>query len=397
MNPRPQTQPVRQRQVFYISGFDPRGPSHYHQLYCTECAKQSAVNGLLATVGPRKNSGAHETTWRIDTTGTVVDYSLLRWDDLVRSRWPRTAAAIVADVIRGTWGGARAGIFGLLLRTSWPTFVNTAFPPALLLAVAFVTLAAAVVAAMLFADVLGAWRYGAAMLVLCLPLAAIKPLLEYYNVLWLAGIGVFLVDQIDGGSPEIDARCAEFAMRIAQAARSGSYDEVLVISHSVGAMLAVRALARALDGIPEGASVSFLTLGQPIAMAAYQPNAGSLRRDLRAVALSPKIGWIDVTAPIDSSCIPLTDPVIASGADRPPGAIVQPKLISARFVRLFTPAGYKHVRFNFMRAHFQYIMAAEIAGSYDYFLITAGNMRLWDRYAGQDSVNDFNRLRLKLR
>ena len=49
-----------------------------------------------------------------------------------------------------------------------------------------------------------------------------------------------------------------------------------------------------------------------------------------------------------------------------------------------------------MRAHFQYIMAAEIAGSYDYFQITAGNMRLWDRYAGQASVTDFNRLRLKL-
>lgn len=396
MSPAPETQPVRRRHVFYISGFDPRGPGHYHQLYRTECAKQSAVNGLHATVGSRKNAGAHESAWRIETASTVVDYSMLRWDDLVRSRWPRTVAGIVADVFRGTWGGAKAGIHGLLLRTSWPTFVATAFPPALLLAVALVTLAAAIAVAMLFAEVLGPWRYGAALLILFLPLAAIKPVLEFYNVLWLAGIGVFLVDQVDGGSPEIDTRCAEFAGRIAQTARDGGNDEVLVISHSVGALLAVKTLARALDRIPEGASVSFLTLGQPIAMAAYQPNAVSLRQDLRAVALSPKIRWIDVTAPIDGSCIPLTDPVIASGVSRPPGAFVQPKLISARFVRLFTPKGYKQVRFNFLRAHFQYIMAAEIAGSYDYFQITAGDMRLWDRYAGQASVTDFNRLRLKL-
>ena len=34
------------RTVFYIEGFDPRGPSHYYSIYRDEAAKQARVNGL---------------------------------------------------------------------------------------------------------------------------------------------------------------------------------------------------------------------------------------------------------------------------------------------------------------------------------------------------------------
>ena len=43
---------VKRRAVFYIEGYDPRGPSHYHGLYRDEAAKQAklepALSGLLA-------------------------------------------------------------------------------------------------------------------------------------------------------------------------------------------------------------------------------------------------------------------------------------------------------------------------------------------------------------
>jgi hypothetical protein len=41
------------RRIFYISGFDPRGPAHYHCLYAEKAVKQAAVNGLAIEVGPR--------------------------------------------------------------------------------------------------------------------------------------------------------------------------------------------------------------------------------------------------------------------------------------------------------------------------------------------------------
>jgi hypothetical protein len=36
--------------------------------------------------------------------------------------------------------------------------------------------------------------------------------------------------------------------------------------------------------------------------------------------------------------------------------------------------------------HFQYLMATELPGDYDYFAITAGGKTLWDRFANHNSV-----------
>ena len=49
---------VARRTVFYIEGYDPRGPSHYHTLYTEEAAKQCAVNGAPLIVGPLRQIDA---------------------------------------------------------------------------------------------------------------------------------------------------------------------------------------------------------------------------------------------------------------------------------------------------------------------------------------------------
>jgi dihydrolipoamide dehydrogenase len=42
---------VRRRQVFYFSGFDPKGPAHYHRLYADEAAKAAVLGGYTVKVG----------------------------------------------------------------------------------------------------------------------------------------------------------------------------------------------------------------------------------------------------------------------------------------------------------------------------------------------------------
>ena len=54
----PEPPPVRRRCVMYLSGFDPQGPAHYHQLYQQEAARQAAVNGSRIEVGGRRKAGA---------------------------------------------------------------------------------------------------------------------------------------------------------------------------------------------------------------------------------------------------------------------------------------------------------------------------------------------------
>ena len=49
-------------------------------------------------------------------------------------------------------------------------------------------------------------------------------------------------------------------------------------------------------------------------------------------------------------------------------------------MKLFSPAAYRRMKRDFYRLHFQYLMASELTGDYDYFLITAGDKTLAQRY-----------------
>ena len=151
------------------------------------------------------------------------------------------------------------------------------------------------------------------------------------------------------------------------------------------------------DAVPGRAQQLADRIGRPHVVA-LTLNAGDrhaqFRADLKQVAEDPRIAWIDVSAAIDGACYPLTDPVWASGLAQADPERPSPKLVSARFPKLFTPESYARVKRDFSRAHFQYLMAAELSGDYDYFLITAGDRILGDRFRHLASNTSFNRFRL---
>jgi len=380
--------------VFYISGFDPRGPLHYHRLYREESAKQSAVNGLNIAVGKRRTIDEFESAWTLATETTASEYSFLRYEDIIRNRWPAGAVAMYASILRYNWNFARLGVFAVILRNSWPAFVAVMYPAAVLLALFLASAALGAAVATPGGAIFGAAAYAAGMPALVIPFLLYGLIDRRLSAFWLARSCAFLVDRGTGRAPEVDARSSVFASRIARAVCDGGNDEVLVAGHSVGTHIAITVVARALDSIPDGSWLSLLTAGQSIVMAPDVPLAAQFRQDLLKVATSSKVRWIDVTSAVDGSCIALTDPLATSGVTRPAGAIIQPKLVSARFNKLFTPASYARMRRDFLRTHFQYLMAAELAGDYDYFLITAGDMTLQDRFAHLESVGNFNRFRL---
>lgn len=384
-------QKVRRRIVFYIPGYDPRGPGHYHRLYTSEAAKQAAINDLQVDVGPRHNADACESQWKLTTGAGIADYRFLRYDDIMRARWPKTTPAILRDILHYTGAFLRRGVFARVLRLSWPMFVTISYAPALLAAALLVALAVAAASA-LIVPWYGATLIGAIVLAACL---ALRPIIEpRVNAFWLARILNFIADQGNGTADGIEARTDDFARRIAAGLNANDADEVLVVGHSVGTQIAVSACARALATAPPAAKLSLLTLGHTIPLIGLQPPATAFRAELAALAADPRCDWIDVSAAIDSACFPLTDPVVGSGLTQPTPESPKPKLVSARFPKLFTPATYAMIRRDFSRAHFQYLMAAELPGDYDYFLITAGTLRLADRFAHLASVADFNRFRL---
>ena len=385
---------VERRTVFYIPGFDPRGPVHYHRLYSAEAAKQRAVNGLTTEVSKRRGVDRIEAEWTVTSPDTTTRYSYLRYEDIVRRQWPRNALAMYGGILRYSWHFLRMGVFAMILRNAWPSFVAVVYPLAVLLGGFLLSLLIGLMVALAIKPWAGTWAFLFAPVALVLPFATYRIIETRLNAFWLARSCTFLVDRSRGRVPGIEERCEAFAARVAKAVNDGDSDEVLLVGHSVGTHLAVTVAARALELIVSDRYFSLLTLGQAIAMTPDEPAAQQFRRDLLTISLSCQIDWIDVTSAIDGSCIPLTDPLALSNITRPEGARVQPKLVSARFNRLFSPSTYAAIRRDFLRTHFQYLMAAELAGDYDYFLITAGDTTLAERFADISSVTAFNRFRL---
>ncbi len=351
------------------------------------------MNGCSPEVSKRQTVDALEARWTVTADGVETTYRFLRYEDIIRAQWPRNALQMYGAVLRYSWHFLRMGVFAMIHRNSWPSFVAVTYPGLLIAGLFLAALLIGVMVALIARMFVGEIAWIAVPLSLVLPLMPYRFIEKRYNAFWLARSCAFLVDRSLGRVPGIEARCADFASRVAQAVKAGDNDEVLIAAHSVGTHLAVTVAARALEQIGPEKRFSLLTLGQAIAMTPSEDAAEQFRRDLLTISVSDQVDWIDVTSAVDGSCIPLTDPLAASNVARPEGARVQPKLVSARFNKQFTPETYATIRRDFMRMHFQYFMAGEIASDYDYFLITAGPLTLAKRFAHLESVTDFNRFR----
>ncbi|MEM6307811.1 MAG: hypothetical protein AAF701_07485, partial [Pseudomonadota bacterium] len=181
-------------------------------------------------------------------------------------------------------------------------------------------------------------------------------------------------------APDLEHRMADFAATI-ETALNTDVDEVLVIGHSSGAHLAVSILADLLRAgrVPPGASLAFLSLGHVMPMVAFLPNAHRLRRDLAYLGSCPNICWVDVTSIADGCTFALCDPVAVTGVAQDDQK--WPLILSAAFQKTLSPAAWKALKWRYFSIHFQYLHAFDRPGDYDYFQITAGPIRLQDRYA----------------
>lgn len=418
--PEAASRPVRHRLVCYLSGFDPQGAPHYHRLYTTEAARQAQVSGYTLEVGPRRKAGPLVAWWEVtgrfakDTAAAPEEvrtrYEFLRWDDIVRSHWPRGVAGLLGRILWASLHMWLNGVMWRMLKTSWPRFLLIALPGLLLVLLALLGLGLGV------AGVALARQGGAGWAGLLLPLLGWPGLAylalqadKHSYVSWLMRSIASLVHQGRGSLPDLDARLDEMAAHIARQYRSQTVDEVLVVGHSSGAMMACIVTARALallqaqptapaaptDGDAPAARapvLSLLTLGHCSGLLSYQPAAGWYRDELRALTQAPGLHWIDFGAPPDGCCLPMSDP---TGPALPPGQPGRrPKLLNPRFAQMFSPQTYQPLRRDKHRCHFQYLMASEFPCDYDFFAITGGPQTLAARFAHLPSVTHFRQYQL---
>lgn len=391
---------VRRRLVLYLSGFDPQGPGHYHGLYAEQAALQARVTGDRIQVGPRQRAGANA-AWDVlcqpADGGSAVEtrYEFLRWDDIVRQHWPRGQARLLALTLATTGRMLRNGSLWRILQTSWPAFIALAAPAGLILGAAL-GLVMVVAAALRLAEASSPLVGLAAMAALLGILVALARRAQAkVQMAWLMRSASVILQQARGGLPALDQRLDAFAAQLVAKASSDEADELLVVGHSSGAMLAVSVMARALALAPtlleRRTSVALLTLGQCIPVLSYQPEAAGFRGELATLRAARRLGWIDMTAPPDGCCFALMDPteVCLDGQGDESRTEGGPKRLSPRFAQSFSAERYRVIRRDKYRCHFQYLMATELPASFDYFSVTAGPLRLADRFAPSPGVTGF--------
>lgn len=348
------------RHVFYIHGFDPRGPAPYHAI----CAETAKARGIEIT--PRRKAGAGSSQWRLRAPGCEVAYEVLRYDDWVRELWPRwNGARRYGAALRVVFAFARSGVLTRLARWARPGFYAV-------LAQGFIGVAPYVLAL-----ALGAGVYAKASDWLALPyalaLAAVlagaaillgRRLETRLNLAWFTRSLAYLLESALGEIVEREGRTTLFAARILELWRRGEIDEIVIVGHSLGAMLAVTTLAKVLEFEPQaavsGPPIRFLTLGQSVPIFAQLDASGDFERAATKVARA--FAWLDVTSPHDSASsgkIAILESAPDLILSLPTGHIDEK---SSGLSRILRPLEF----------HFRYLRCADAERGFDYLTMLCG-------------------------
>jgi hypothetical protein len=386
---KPQT--VRRRRVYFVPGFDPRGPRRIFSLYREESQKQAAISGYEIDVTRMKyERGAHAAHWRAemraDDRESEVEFIMLRWEDIA-TRWMRRSLLSTYRLMAVTlWRFTASGAFRALCRIDvLSTFIGI-YPVAMMLL--YLIIASGVAALTVWAGGLitglaGIWFAPLAAIAFAGVFRLTRLVDEWTFVYYLMCDFGFTASHSMGEAPEIEDRIDRFADRIYQDWLLGDCDELLVVGHSSGSSHAASAVARLIglgaDG-RKGPHISFLTIGQTIPMLSFLPGAQRMRDELQILGQSEAIDWIDVSTPADAISYWLTDAVSVSGQRKSGAERVNPRVYSAKFWTAISPKMEATLRRRYFRIHFQYLCAFDRPEDYDFFRITAGSLKLSQYY-----------------
>jgi hypothetical protein len=348
------------RKVFYVGGFDPRGPRFYHALGAEQIERWNLRMEEAATLSTRRNVSDTRVDWTIANPGRAVetDYSFLRWDDLVRANWignPFTLAwrafRAYRDNIRNLdfATGKRLGK-GQLITLFYPALFTLLFPLAFGLPVALVL---AIWLPWLFALPIG----------LIAGIFLARPLLVKMHAPWLLRFFVFNSELGGSGAdPALNARLDAFADEI-EAALDQGWDEVVLLTHSNGSILCVPLLARLLRrrGGALPANFTFMTMGHCIPLVACRRDATAFKEELAYLA-SQDFRWIDIGSPPDGAAYSGVNPMLLVAPDPRP----RMELLSPRFHLFYDPETYHKGYANKYEIHFDYLRTGDRVSEIDW-------------------------------
>ncbi len=365
---------VSKRCVFYLSGFDPRGARHYYELFKTELNREESAEAFQA-ISKRNRIEPHVTQWTVDTAyqdqsrSTHTEFRFLQWDDIARTHWPISRFKHWWRYVRVTPRYLLSGFFQKSSKLSTSGAAYLLSPNILIVLTGVICGLIAALCLWLgtswITSATGQIINGAAGIAGCWLTWRVAHWFETTRKLdWIMRSYAFTARQAHDEVPEIDERLDDFADQIINRVQQNIDDEILIVGHSSGSMMAASALARAAERYPQlfehSAKIGLLTLGQCLQMLGLLPRATKFRSELSTLATQRYLLWVDLSSVSDRICTPKANPFDACEVKRPPdGYGAQLCLISPPFYLLPTIAGAE-IRNTAPHAaifdlHFQYL------------------------------------------
>jgi hypothetical protein len=362
---------VAKRLVFHLGGYDPiTSHASAQRRFVRELARFEATWSVKASIDSLQE-GIDQTTWRVHTRGpnwhVETDYHVIRWDDVIekfgrRTFWRRVQLGVSAFV-----DFISAGAFRGYLRTSWYYAGFFLYPFVMFDTMIATALAAGIYAMVKIRSVLFAIASG----LFVLAALFVGPW-RWLHLNTLFDDWIFSRDYIRNGNTALERRLDGIADEMIVAARSAAADEILVVGHSLGAVLAIDLLDRALQRDPmlgaTGTPVTLLSIGSSILKIGLHREAGRFRAATERVARAPGIFWGDYQSRTDIMNFYNTNPMAEMSLTTKHGPVIR----FIEFSRALERGVYRRIRLRFYRLHCQFISGNDKRDFYDYFMLVCG-------------------------
>jgi hypothetical protein len=369
---------VVKRHVFFLAGFDPYDIAGLYRRFRREADTFQKTWNVTASVSDLKQADDITGHWVVSAKGpnwaTDTIYEPLAWHDIVIADVAGPMLPRLCDGAETLWDFIRSGTVTRYLRSNWryALFFLVPFADVVLFAAIGIAVGCWVALRLPIPPVLAAIVGGA------VALALFPLLLRWPGRRWRVSQG--LADWITprnymyGRHRAMAARIDAFSERLLACVRRSEADEILIIGHSLGAILAVDVLARALAADPQlgrrGPAVCFLTIGATIPKLTLHPAASRLRACAERVAAEDSIAWGEFQTRKDPISFFSFDPVRLRPFTENTGSKPHIRLIN--FWDVLEPAKMRRINLDFMRIHYQFVMAAQRRAVYDFFMFVCG-------------------------
>jgi hypothetical protein len=351
---------------------------------------------LRAKVGELQIDNQDFAHWAIDAAGpnwqVVTRYEFLRQEHIIRANMAEPMLRQVPRALAWAFDYLVSGALLRVLRASWHFGVVLIHFQMMMICWLALSAAGGWLAAFLlghFAGVPLPVTIPAGIAAAVLAFVMLRPLADRWFVVQINSHWPYLCEYARGEANCFDQPIEVGAQRLVEAARANEADEIVVVGHSGGGAIAPAVVTRALELDPEvgrrGPPIVLMTLGSIAPGAALHPKAHKLRAVFARLAVEPSVTWIDCQSRKDVMNFWEFDPVEGIGV-HVGEARCNPLIWRLRFRDLLSLEFYNRIRFNFFRLHYQFIMANDRRGAYDYFMLVCGPVPVVDWARHQQAV-----------